>query len=140
MLNELGNGSIEDDDFSFMAVDLDSARELSVLNDNTEVRLDISEAMPCAEKYYVKLTCVIVDEEFVDEICYFLNFPRPDDSKVRVEKTKRKLRSFYAACGLEETPKDPAELVGCTFNAILGVTESDEWGKQNKIKRLVNPS
>jgi len=128
-------------DLSFMDVNLDEAVELETLPDGTEAQLEIRAVDPNDEKNYCRLTCGVLNHGMVKTISHFLFFPKDDDTNEKKNNKLLGLRTFFNAIGVSvsEFVANPDCLVGMTYWAILREEDSDEYGKQNSVKRVATP-
>jgi len=87
---------------------------------------------------YLYVLCEIEGEPNAFPVSHVLMFPSVQDDEVTKNNRLRRIKKFIAAIGLDPTqPFEVEDLIGQTFNAILDVEESDDYGTKNRIKRLL---
>ena len=81
----------------------------------------------------------IVDEPYAKEFTMVLRLPDNEMTPKQKNEAKWRLKCFYEAFDfMPRGEYDPGtELPGLEASAILGVSESDEYGEQNYVKRLL---
>lgn len=133
----LNNGT----DCSFMDINLNDAQDLAILPENTEVRLEISKAEPKPEKHYLSVRCKITGQgdALLRSVYHSLFYPKPDDDAEKRNNKLLSLKSFFTACGLTSAPRDPEELTGRSFWAILGTETRKDGSTVNIVSRIVSP-
>ena len=125
----------------FLDIDLDDAQEPTVIEANSEVQVRVTSAETGTDKNghpYLLIRCDVPDEPASKDFTYFLRLPHAGMDGKQLNNTKWRLKLFFKAIG--EDPKSldsPEDLQGKTFWAILGVSESDEYGEQNFIKKII---
>lgn len=68
----------------------------------------------------------------------YLSLPHSEMSEKELNNCKWQLKNFFEAFGIDHTKTiNYDEYIGNTAWAILGVSEDDEYGEQNYIKRFV---
>jgi hypothetical protein len=125
---------------------LDDARAPEVLDAGSEVKLRIISVKTGKggdnDDDYISPRFEVVGNEFAQDLNHFLWVPTSDlrnSDKKKFEKAKWQMKEFMEAFGIDPSrPGDPEQdWVGCEGWAILGVKESDEYGKQNTIRKVV---
>lgn len=129
-----------DTDYSFMEVDLDSAKELATLPAGTEARVCVNEVFTDPIRRNVRLRMDIVDEELTKSFSHFIYFPKEEDDDKKKNNKLLMLKRFYKCFDIPDTCRDPREYVGHEGCVILGEESSERYGMQNNIDRLVTPA
>lgn len=130
----------------FMGVNLEDVQEPQVAPDKSEALLEVVSAETNAEKRYTRLMMRIIGvngatpEVPLAKFSHFLFWPKPEDESEKRENKLRSNKRFYQAFNL---PLDgsvrTSEFTGRTGYAILSVTNSEQYGAQNEISKLILP-
>jgi len=132
----------------FDGMDLDGAKAPDVVDANSEVKLRILSVKVDKDKNgldYVMPLFEIVGDGFTQDFSHFLHVPNGDNKREmelkKFEKARFRMNEFLKAFDIDASrPGDPADdWPGQTGFAIVGVNETDEYGKQNYVKRFVAP-
>jgi hypothetical protein len=86
----------------------------------------------------IALYMEVLGEATADNLNHYIMLPTDgDDEKTRVRKLNR-LKEFKSCFHLPSSgPIASEDMVGATGWAILGEEESQEFGKQNRVKRFI---
>jgi len=122
-------------------VETTNAPEFKSLPDGSEVELRILKAEAKNSKAGDPMLALRLDvpaEPYAKDINHFIMLPNSrDDEKSKAQKLNR-LKDFKAAFGLPASgPIAGEDMEGAKGWAILGEDESEEFGKQNRVKRFV---
>ena len=73
------------------------------------------------------------------DFSHYMGFPHDEQSQKQKENALSRIKQLLEACGVDFDGGrfDPEVLIGCEFWAILKMTESDEYGEQNDISKLI---
>ena len=125
----------------FLDFDIEDAQEPTVIPANTEVQLRITSAEKGIDKNnhpYLLTRLDTPDDPMVKEFTYFLGYPHKDMDERKANNAKWKFKVFFEAIGVDPADVETTEdLQGATFWAIVGVSESDEYGEQNYVKKVI---
>ena len=125
----------------FLDINLDDVQEPTVVDANSEVQVRVTGASTGDDKNgnpYILIRLDIPEEPTAKDFTYFLGLPNSSMDAKKLNNTKWKLKMFFDAIDEDPSGLDSADdLVGKTFWAILGVSESDEYGEQNYVKKIV---
>lgn len=133
------------------ALGLDDAQEPKALEKGAEVELLITNVVngtfkdkndDSIEHEYYRVVCDIPDEPFAKAISHMLTVPDSNMTEKRRNAAKWDMKCFLGGLiDFDATrPFNPlTDWKGKRFWAILGKTESDEWGEQNNIRKIVRP-
>ena len=106
-----------------------------------EIKLNSCESKPSqAGDPMLRAVITIPEEADVPDIFHYIMLPKDDDTEKDKNNKLRRLLSFLECFGIShEGGFDPETLGGQTGYAMIKVTESDEYGKQNAISRFLKP-
>ncbi len=128
--------------------DLDDSQEPSAVKPGEEFKLIITDVTDGEDKNgfdYLMPRLEIVGEPYSKDFTHFLYLPNKKNggkmSEKQLNKAKWGFRAFTECFGIDlSRPQDPKEAwLGHEGYAILGTSETDEYGEQNFIKKLVTP-
>lgn len=131
------------------ALGLGDAQEPKALQKGAEVHLLITNVVKgkwtdkndsAVEHEYYRVVLDPMDEPFAKSMSHMLSLPDSNQSEKGRNGAKWALKCFIE--GIEDfdatRPFDPVvDWKGKTIWAILGKTESDEWGEQNTVRKIV---
>ena len=96
------------------------------------------------ENPYFNLLFEIIDHPDADnfkDFSYFVNLPAPGDTPKERKIKLNRINTLGAALGIEffgGEPIDPLDYNGnVTCSAVLGKSESEQYGEQNEIKQIL---
>lgn len=122
-------------------VETEGAPEFKSLPDGTEVQLRLLKAEIKNSKAgdpMLALRYEVPSEPYATDINHFIMLPTGSDDEKRKAQKQNRLKDWKAAHGLPAAgPISTDDMEGSKAWAILGEEESQEFGKQNKIKRFV---
>jgi len=124
-------------------LDVDSANapEFHSLADGTEVELRISKAEVRNSKAGDPMLALRLDipaEPYSKDINHFIMLPNNKDDAKQTAQKQNNIKVFKATFGLPPTgPISSEDMEGAKGWAILGEEETQEYGKQNKVKRFI---
>lgn len=133
------------------ALGLGDAQEPKALDKGAEVELLITNVVKgkykdkgddSIEHEYYRVVCDPVDEPFAKPLSHMLTVPDSNLTEKRRNAAKWDMKCFLEGLiDFDATrPFDPLiDWKGKHFWAILGKTDSDEWGEQNNIRKIVRP-
>jgi hypothetical protein len=131
---------------SLLDINLEDAEAEVVVDADTECRLVVIDARldkskkPGADPY-LRIDWDVADYDNAPDIATFNTLPTGRSGEEKKDKRRRwNIRQKYDALQAPYAGQlDPSDLVGLEAWAILGVSESDEYGEQNYIKKFVIP-
>ena len=123
-------------------MDLDGSQEPITVKPGEEYKLIIVSVTDGVDKNgfdYVMPRLEIVGEPFAKDFTHFLHLPSKEMTEKKLNQVKWALKSFTDCFEIDMSiPHDPKEeWVGHEGYGILGANESDDYGEQNFIKKLV---
>lgn len=122
-------------------VETENAPEFKSLPDGTECQVRIMSAEIKNSKKgdpMLALRFDVPDEPYAKDINHFIMLPTSNDDEKQKAQKQNRLKEFKAAFGLAPAGAiSTDDMEGNKAWAILGEEESQEYGKQNKIKRFV---
>ena len=131
----------------FEGMDLAGAKEPEVVDANTEAKLVIIGVTAGVDKNgldYLMPRFEISGNDFAKDFTKFLYVPNSNnkgqmDTK-KFERTRWEMTEFMATFGINpERPGDYEDWAGEEGWAILGKSNSDEYGEQNFVKKFIAP-
>lgn len=121
-------------------LNLDDAVELSAVEPG-EYKIRITSVKTGTNKNghpYLMPTFSIEGEAAAKPFTRYYGLPTPDMEEKKLNNTKLALKRFEDAFDIKlSNVQSENDLIGCCAWAILGVEESEEYGTQNTLKRLV---
>ena len=120
------------------------AEEPTVVPADEEYKLNIMSVRQDTDKNgapYFLPTFECVDHPTAKEFTKFYRIPHSDLNPKQLNKAKWAIKNLLLACGMDPSmPFDPEQdLVGKELWAILGVSDDEEYGEQNYVKKLITP-
>jgi len=131
------------DENTILEYDLNDTVEPTVLPADTEAELRIVNVRIDNDKNgypYMMPFFEVANDPYAKEFSHFLRLPHDEQDAKQLNNTKRRLKIFYDAFGIDYSRGvNPSEdLPGKTGWAILGMRESDFSGEEeNYVKRFV---
>ena len=131
------------DENTILEYDLNDTVEPTVLPADTEAELRIVNVRIDNDKNgypYMMPFFEVSNDPYAKEFSHFLRLPHDEQDAKQLNTTKRRLKNFYDAFGIDYSRGvNPSEdLPGKTGWAILGMRESDFSGEEeNYVKRFV---
>jgi len=126
---------------SFLDVDVSDAIEPKAVpgEEEYEVRIvSIDQRINKSGNPFIFPRFDIPTEPSAKDFTKYLPLPHSDMTDKQVNNTKWGLKSFFDAFDVDPSGQiDLEDLIGKTAWAILGVSEDEEYGEQNFIKRFV---
>ena len=129
----------------FGEMDLDSGHEPVVVEGGQEYKLRIVGVTSGTDKNemdYLMPRLEIVEEPYAKELTKFLHIPNRDEmDEKRLDRARYAMSSFCDAFGIERSGEHNPEDVwpGHEGWAILGVSDNEEFGEQNFIRKVLAP-
>lgn len=126
---------------SFLDVETEGAPEFTSLPDGTEVQLRLLNAEIKNSKAGDPMLAIrydVPEYPYAKDINHFIMLPNNDDDAKRKAQKQNRLKDWKAAHDLPPTgPISIDDMEGAKAWAILGEEDSQDFGKQNRIKRFV---
>ncbi|KKK78035.1 hypothetical protein LCGC14_2847590 [marine sediment metagenome] len=124
----------------YIDIDVSDAEPLSTIDDNSERELTITKAVSKEEYDAILLTLSSAEDPLAADISHFLNLSHTDGTLKQKQACAFRLKTFLETFDIPTSGGFSIEdMIGKTGTVIIGVKESDDYGKQNTIKRCVNP-
>lgn len=132
-------------------VNVDDAQEPKVMDNNSEVKVRIldvktgtSEKGDLSGMDYLSVRLEVVGEPLAKDFNKFLWVPSKELESIdrkKFERARYEMKTFMQAFEIDPArPGDPEDdWAGLEAWAVLGVQESEEYGKQNSVKKFVTP-
>lgn len=128
------------DDFAFMDIEIDDAQELGTVDGDDEYTVEIVEVTPTPEKSYVILQLRIQGAEMTKQIWHYLTYPKSGDNAEKINNKKLRIKRTFEAFDIQSHERTSFNLwMGRTARAVVGLEESEDYGKQNRVKKWVTP-
>jgi hypothetical protein len=125
-------------------MDLSDAQEPTVVPADEEYKLRVSGCNVGTDKngnnYFMpRFECV--DQPAAKDFTKFYGVPHSGMTAKRLNSAKWQIKELLLALGLDPAkPFDPEnDLQGQECWAILGVSEDEQYGEQNYVKKLIRP-
>ena len=122
-------------------VKTDDAPEFHTLPNGSEVELRIVAAEMRNSKAGDPMLALRMDapiDPIAKDINHFIMLPNSKDTEKQSAQKLNRLKEFKACFKLPATgPIAEEDMIGATGWAILAEEESEEFGKQNKVKRFI---
>jgi len=124
---------------------LDESQEPYAVEGGEEHKLRIVEVKSGEDKNgysYLQPRLEIVGEPYSKDFTHFLHLPSKAMGEKQLNRVRYNYKAFCAAFGIDTTrPQDPNDdWPGHEGFAILGLTENEQYGEQNFIKKLITPA
>ncbi len=124
----------------YYELDVSDAEALSVVDENKEVVVTIVKAIDMEEHEAILLTLSVDDEPMSADFTHFLNLSHKDGTLKQEKACKYHLKMFLETFGISTSEGFSLDdMIGQSGTVIIGVKESDNYGRQNTIKRCVTP-
>lgn len=126
---------------TFVNLGLDDAQELKAVAAG-EYQVRVMEAKVATSKntggQYLQLRMEILNEPLTKDISHVMMFPTDADDDKKKNNRKLAIRNALQAFGVDTSKGfNPQDLEGANGWAILVEEDSDEYGKQNRVKKWV---
>jgi len=102
-----------------------------------QVRITSAELSAGKKGPYLMLRLDIPDEAKSKDMTHPLMLPQDTDDPKTQNRRSLAIKRLLQACGLPVGPFAPEQLVGCTFFAYVVEEESEEYGTQNRVRRIL---
>ena len=131
------------DDYSFMDVNLDEAKDMVILPDGTPAELEVRSVKIVPEKSYIAINFKPLNQgEFVSSFTERVFFPKEDDEAEKRNNKLLQIKKVVAAFDLG-SPREISEeyLLGKTVWAVLGIEHdaSGAYPDKNRVKQYMAP-
>lgn len=126
------------EDVDFMAVNVEDAVELQLVQTGWKGELEIAVVTPNPEKKFVRVLLSIPGEEFTRKVSHMLWFPKDDDTPDQVNKSKLNIKQFFEAFGINgDDRRDPDDWIGLTAKATLKIksNKDPQYGDENVVTK-----
>lgn len=124
--------------------DLDDVEEPITLEAGTEAELRIiivNEGTNKNNDPYFMPVFEIVDEPLAKECSDYFGLPCDSMNEKQLHRAKFKIANFGKAFDIDfSRPIDLEDLIGLTGWGILGVSNSEEYGEQNTVRKYIIPA
>jgi hypothetical protein len=128
----------------FGDLDLEQGQKPTVMEAGTECKLRIVSVNKGVNKHgndYLQPRFEVVDEPLVKEFTHYMDIPNRNMEEKKLNNTRYGMSSFCQAFGIDASGEyDPVDVwPGHEGWAILGVSDNEEFGEQNYVRKVLPP-
>ncbi len=126
------------------SLDLENAPEITVVDANEEYKLRILDCRIGVDRNghdFILPRFEVVNEPTSKDFTHFLSLPSEGMDEKKINKVKNALKVFFLCFDVDLSRKlNPEDdLTGQEGWGILGVSDDEEYGEQNYIKKFITP-
>jgi len=123
----------------FLDFNLEDVPDVTLAPDNTEHQLTCRSCEYNEEKHYLRLIFEFADDPTVEDIFHYASLPKETDEPKTELFKKRNLKALCEALQVPLSFEDPAEFVGRSMWAVIGIRDNETYGRANEIKKISGP-
>lgn len=76
------------------------------------------------------------DAENLNDITHVMMYPREEDTPKQKNRSRWNLKQFCLAIGIDPAVPELEDMLGKTGRALVNESETDEYGKQNRVRKF----